>query len=67
MGTAERVGPHRLSLALSGLSSSSYWAATAGVDLGMSVLGACAVAVAGAAVDVAPWAGPDTSPLLCST
>jgi hypothetical protein len=33
--TSERVGPHRVSLALSGLSSSSYWAATFGVDLVM--------------------------------
>ena len=55
--TSERVGPHRLSLSLSGLSSSSYWAATFGVDLVMALGCAFAVAIAGAwfVGDVAPW------------
>lgn len=52
---AERTGPHRLSLTLSGLSSSSYWSATFVSDVAMALIGAFAVATVCATVGVAPW------------
>lgn len=53
--TSERIGPHRLSLAISGLSSTSYWAATFAVDVFMALGCAFTVAAVGGSMNVAPW------------
>ena len=63
---AERVSSTRLTLALAGLSSRSYWAATFAADATCGAIGACAAAIAGSIVGVAPW-DPAAAPAMLAS
>ena len=63
---AERVSSTRLTLALAGLSSRSYWAATFAADATCGAIGACAAAIAGSTVGVAPWDSAAAPAMLAS-
>ena len=63
---AERVSSTRLTLALAGLSSRSYWAAAFAADVTCGAIGACAAAIAGSTVGVAPWDSAAAPAMLAS-